>query len=120
MDKKRLITRSDFDGLVSAVILKEMGLIEDIKFVHPKDMQDGLIEVTSNDISTNLPYVEGIGLAFDHHLSETIRTGLHDNHIIDPDAPSAARVVYDYYGGHTGILYGFNDTEDATTIQVIR
>lgn len=99
MNKKRLITRSDFDGLVCAVILKEMDLIEDIKFVHPKDMQDGLIEVTSNDISTNLPYVEGIGLAFDHHLSETIRTGQHDNHVIDPKAPSAARVVYDYYGG---------------------
>ncbi|MBN2795019.1 MAG: exopolyphosphatase [Clostridia bacterium] len=97
--KKRLITRSDFDGLVCAVLLKEMDLIEDIKFVHPKDMQDGLIEVNENDISTNLPYVEGIGLAFDHHLSETIRNQKKDNHIIDPDAPSAARVVYDYYGG---------------------
>lgn len=98
--KKRLITRSDFDGLVCAVLLKEMDLIDDIKFVHPKDMQDGKIEVTENDISTNLPYVEGIGLSFDHHLSETVRnkSGI-KNHIIDPDAPSAARVVYDYYGG---------------------
>ena len=98
-EKKRLITRSDFDGLVCAVLLKEMDLIEDIKFVHPKDMQDGKIEVTENDISTNLPYVEGIGLAFDHHLSETIRNAKRDNHIIEPDAPSAARVVYNYYGG---------------------
>ena len=97
--KKRLITRSDFDGLVCAVLLKEMDLIEDIKFVHPKDMQDGKIEVDENDISTNLPYVKGIGLAFDHHLSETIRNEKMDNHIIDPDAPSAARVVYNYYGG---------------------
>lgn len=97
--KKRLITRSDFDGLVCAVLLKEMDLIEDIKFVHPKDMQDGIIEVNENDISTNLPYVKGIGLAFDHHLSETIRNEKMDNHIIDPDAPSAARVVYNYYGG---------------------
>jgi nanoRNase/pAp phosphatase (c-di-AMP/oligoRNAs hydrolase) len=99
MSKKRLITRSDFDGLVCAVLLKEMDLIDDIKFVHPKDMQDGIIEVSENDISTNLPYVKGIGLAFDHHLSETIRNEKMDNHIIDPDAPSAARVVYDYYGG---------------------
>ena len=99
MNKKRLITRSDFDGLVCAVLLKEMDLIDDIKFVHPKDMQDGIIEVNENDISTNLPYVKGIGLAFDHHLSETIRNKKMDNHIIDPDAPSAARVVYDYYGG---------------------
>jgi nanoRNase/pAp phosphatase (c-di-AMP/oligoRNAs hydrolase) len=87
------------DGLVCAVILKDLDLIDDIKFVHPKDMQDGVIEIGDNDITTNLPYVEGVHLAFDHHLSETIRNGKHDNHIIDPDAPSAARVVYDYYGG---------------------
>jgi len=99
-DKKfRLVTRSDFDGLICAVLLKEMDLIGEIKFVHPKDMQDEIVEVTDNDITTNLPYVKGVHLAFDHHLSETIRNGKEDNHIIDPDAPSAARVVYDYYGG---------------------
>jgi len=97
--KYRLITRSDFDGLVCAILLKEMDIIDDIKFVHPKDMQDGKIEVSASDITTNLPYVEGVHLAFDHHLSETIRNVKRDNHIIDPDAPSAARVVYDYYGG---------------------
>jgi nanoRNase/pAp phosphatase (c-di-AMP/oligoRNAs hydrolase) len=98
--KYRLITRSDFDGLVCAVLLKEMSLIDDIKFVHPKDMQDGLIEVTDKDITTNLPYVPGVYMAFDHHLSETVRNKEHkENYIIDPDAPSAARVVYEYYGG---------------------
>jgi nanoRNase/pAp phosphatase (c-di-AMP/oligoRNAs hydrolase) len=97
--KYRLITRSDFDGLVCAVLLKHLDMIEDIKFVHPKDMQDGGIQVSSNDISTNLPYVKGVYLAFDHHLSETIRNEKVDNHIIDPEAPSAARVVWDYYGG---------------------
>lgn len=96
----RLVTRSDFDGLVCAVLLKDLGIIDDIKFVHPKDMQDGTILISDNDITTNLPYVEGVHLAFDHHLSETIRIGdKPDNHIIDPKAPSAARVVYDYYGG---------------------
>ena len=100
-DKKyRLVTRSDFDGLVCAVLLKELDIIDDIKFVHPKDMQDGTILISDSDITTNLPYVKGVHLAFDHHLSETIRIGdKPDNHIIDPKAPSAARVVYDYYGG---------------------
>ncbi len=98
-DKYRLITRSDFDGLVCAAILKELDLIDEIKFVHPKDMQDGSVEVTDRDITTNLPYVPGVYLAFDHHLSETVRNEKMENHIIDPDAPSAARVVYDYYGG---------------------
>ncbi|WP_394126010.1 exopolyphosphatase [Vibrio hepatarius] len=98
--KYRLVTRSDFDGLVCAVLLKQLDLIDDIKFVHPKDMQDGVIEITSNDIVTNLPYVKDAYMVFDHHLSEMIRNqGERKNHIIDPDAPSAARVVWEHYGG---------------------
>lgn len=98
-EKYRLVTRSDFDGLVCAVLLNKIDLIDDIKFVHPKDMQDGKVEITERDITTNLPYVKGAHLVFDHHLSETIRNEKAENHIIDPEAPSAARVVYDYYGG---------------------
>ncbi|MBW7902068.1 MAG: exopolyphosphatase [Rhodocyclaceae bacterium] len=98
--KFRLVTRSDFDGLVCAVLLNELDLIDDIKFVHPKDMQDGKIDIGPRDITTNLPYVPGAHLAFDHHESETLRnTGERKNHVIDARAPSAARVVYDYYGG---------------------
>ncbi|MCW5823536.1 MAG: exopolyphosphatase [Cyanobacteria bacterium TGS_CYA1] len=98
--KYRLVTRSDFDGLVCAVMLKHMNMIDDILFVHPKDMQDGRIECSSRDITTNLPYVEGVHLAFDHHLSETLRNkDRRENHIIDANAMSAARVVWDYYGG---------------------
>ncbi|MDH5488659.1 MAG: exopolyphosphatase [Rhodospirillaceae bacterium] len=98
--KYRLVTRSDFDGLVCAMLLKEMDLIEDIKFVHPKDMQDGTILISEDDITTNLPYVPGVHIAFDHHSSEMVRLDdIPPNHVIDPDAPSAARVVYDYYGG---------------------
>lgn len=98
-EKYRLVTRSDFDGLVCAVLLKKLDLIDDIKFVHPKDMQDGKIDISSNDITTNLPFVEGAHLVFDHHSSEALRNEKSDNYIIVPDAPSAARVVYDYYGG---------------------
>ena len=98
--KYRLVTRSDFDGLVCAVLLNELDMIDEIKFVHPKDMQDGKIEITDRDITTNLPFVPGAGLVFDHHMSETLRNpGEKSNHIINANAPSAARVVYDYYGG---------------------
>ncbi|WGV98385.1 exopolyphosphatase [Vibrio sp. YMD68] len=100
VNKFRLVTRSDFDGLVCAVLLKQLDLIEDIKFVHPKDMQDGIVMITENDIVTNLPFHPKAHLVFDHHLSEKMRNkGEHDNYIIEPDAPSAARVVWDYYGG---------------------
>ena len=100
--KYRLVTRSDFDGLACAILLDELNLINDIKFVHPKDMQDGKIEITERDITTNLPYVAGAHLVFDHHASETVRNAGGErpkNYIIYPGAPSAARVVYECYGG---------------------
>lgn len=96
----RLVTRSDFDGVVCAVLLKELGMIDRIKFVHPKDMQDGTILIAEDDISTNLPYTKGVHLAFDHHVSETLRLdNIPENYIVNPKAPSAARVVYDHFGG---------------------
>ncbi|MBR4908646.1 MAG: exopolyphosphatase [Acidaminococcaceae bacterium] len=100
--KRRLVTRSDFDGLACAMMLRDLDLIDEIKFVHPKDVQDGKIELTKSDITTNLPYDPRVGLAFDHHESEmdrlkAVETG--GKLIIDPNARSAARVVYDYYGG---------------------
>ena len=99
---KRLVTRSDFDGLACAMMLKELKLINEIKFVHPKDVQDGKIELSQDDITTNLPYDPRVGIAFDHHESEVDRlkaTETGGKLIIDPKARSAARVVYDYYGG---------------------
>ena len=100
--KMCLVTRSDFDGLACAMMLKELDIIEDIKFVHPKDVQDGKIELSKNDITTNLPFDPRVGLAFDHHESEVDRlkaTETGTKLIIDPKARSAARVLYDYYGG---------------------
>ena len=97
--KYRLITRSDMDGLICAVLLKYLNIIDDIKFVHPKDMQDGKIEVTENDITTNLPFVDGVYMSFDHHSSEMTRNEVQQNHVIIPEAPSAAEVVFRYYGG---------------------
>lgn len=108
--KFRLVTRSDFDGLVCAVLLNELEMIDDIKFVHPKDMQDGKIEISDRDITTNLPFVPGVHLAFDHHLSETFRNpGERPNHIIYPDAPSAARVVYEHFGGKRKFPAAFDE-----------
>jgi nanoRNase/pAp phosphatase (c-di-AMP/oligoRNAs hydrolase) len=99
-ERYRLVTRSDFDGLVCAALLKEIGMLDDILFVHPKDMQDGKVELSERDITTNLPYVPGVHLSFDHHDSEVVRVeDSPANHVIVPGAKSAARVVYDYYGG---------------------
>jgi len=88
------------DGLVCAVLLKELGMLESIKFVHPKDVQDGKVELGPNDITTNLPYSEKVYMAFDHHASEITRVGTENkNQVIIPAAPSAARVVYQHFGG---------------------
>ena len=99
---RRLVTRSDFDGLACAMMLKELDMVDEIKFVHPKDVQDGKIELTKDDITTNLPYDPRVGMAFDHHESEIDRlkaTETNGKLIIDEKAKSAARVVYDYFGG---------------------
>jgi nanoRNase/pAp phosphatase (c-di-AMP/oligoRNAs hydrolase) len=99
-ERFRLVTRSDFDGLVCAALLEHLGMLEDVKFVHPKDVQDGKVEIGSGDITTNLPYHPGVHLAFDHHHSETLRVAdSPDNHVIVAGAESAARVVYEHFGG---------------------
>lgn len=99
--KFRLITRADFDGVVCGTLFNELKMIEDVLFVHPKEMQDGRVPVGKGDISANVPYTPGVHLCFDHHISEFERVGPQDNHIIDPDSPSTARVIYNHYGGRT-------------------
>ena len=97
---RRLVTRSDFDGLVCAALLKELGILDDILFVHPKDVQDGKVELTANDITTNLPYSPEVALSFDHHSSEDVRvTEDAGNRVAISSADSAARVVYEHFGG---------------------
>lgn len=98
-EKHRLVTRADFDGVVCGALFSELDMIDDILFAEPSDMQQGRVPVSDKDISANLPYVEGIHLCFDHHLSEVERVGEKDNLIIDAEAPSAARVVYRHFGG---------------------
>ena len=96
----RLITRSDFDGLICGMLLKEAGIIDSWQFVHPKDLQDGLFQPTENDVLANVPYVPGCGMWFDHHTSENDRVGWSkDVKGESRMAPSAARIIYEYYGG---------------------
>ena len=96
----RLVTRSDFDGLACGALLKDVGVIDHWKFAHPKDLQDGLVEITEDDCLANVPFVEGCGLWFDHHSSEFERNQLEGKYKGESRiAPSCARIIYDYYGG---------------------
>ena len=96
----RLVTRSDFDGLACGALLKDVGVIDNWKFAHPKDLQDGLVEITKDDCLANVPFVEGCGLWFDHHSSEFERNQLEGKYKGESRiAPSCARIIYDYYGG---------------------
>ena len=124
----RLLTRSDFDGLACGVLLKEAGVIDCYQFVHPKDLQDGLVEVGSNDCLANVPFVEGCGLWFDHHSSEQERNAYQGKYVGDSRmSPSAAHIVYDYYGGakrfphFAALLEGVDKVDSANlTIDEIR
>ena len=97
----RLVTRSDFDGLICAILLKEAGIIDSWTYVHPKDLQDGLFTATENDVLANVPYVPGCGMWFDHHSSEKERVGWGGSNLKGESriAMSAARIIYEYYGG---------------------
>jgi nanoRNase/pAp phosphatase (c-di-AMP/oligoRNAs hydrolase) len=105
----RLVTRSDFDGLICAVLLKHVGVIDTYRFVHPKDLQDGKFEAAKNDVLANVPFVPGCGLWFDHHSSEQERLGPHVEYAGRFAAsPSCARVIWDYYGGHAAFPVHFD------------
>lgn len=96
----RLVTRSDFDGLVCGALLLEAGVIDHWQFAHPKDLQDGLVPITSDDCLANVPFVEGCGLWFDHHSSEYERLVLDGKYKGESRiSPSCARIIYEYYGG---------------------
>ncbi len=110
MTKYRLLTRGDLDGLICAVLMKHLDMVDEIVLIdHPSVMQRENVSVTDRDITTNLPFVKGVHLAIDHHVSETLRNAENPRHIIDPDAPSAARVVYDYYGGRSSFPALFDE-----------
>ena len=109
-----LYTRSNFDGLVCAALLKEIGMVDEVKFVHPKDVQDGKIQLTDKDITASLPYCDGVYMAFDHHSSEAVRTKkIKENYIIEPAAPSSARIIYEYFGGENKFSEYLYDLMDA-------
>lgn len=111
----RLVTRADFDGLASAVLLRSRDMIDDILFVHPKDVQDGKVDITARDITTNLPWSPRAHLVFDHHSSERVRIGREapQNLVLDTTAPSATHVVYEYFGRGVGFPSIRQDLLDA-------
>jgi hypothetical protein len=94
----RLVTRGDLDGLTCAVLITSCEPVDEVVLIHPQDITDKRLGITGNDILANLPYHPGCGKWFDHHL-------LTDSNERPPDvfdgryglAPSAARVVYEYY-----------------------
>ncbi len=109
----RLVTRSDFDGLACAVLLKAVDVITEYKFAHPKDIQDGLVEVGINDVLANVPYAPGCGMWFDHHSSEIERLGEIDYIGMSKDSPSCARVIWDFYGGAAKFPRALDEMMDA-------
>lgn len=109
----RLVTRSDFDGLVCAVLLRHAGIITEYKFAHPKDLQDGVVEVTNDDVLANVPYVQGCGMWFDHHSSEKERLGEVSFTGESKPAPSCARVIWEYYGGYATFPKAFDEMMEA-------
>ncbi len=112
-----LYTRSNFDGLVCAALLKSIGMIDEIKFAHPKDVQDGKIKFDKHSITASLPYSDDVYMAFDHHSSEAVRIkDSKPNYIMEPAAPSSARIIYEYFGGTDRFPAALDDLMTAVDI----
>lgn len=111
----RVLTRGDLDGLTSSLLLTIAHEVSEIRFAHPKDVQDGKVKVDAEDIIVNLPYVKGCGMWFDHHVSEEGKLpGIGEFAGRFAVAPSAARVVYDHYPQHKKAFDRFTDLLEAT------
>ena len=94
----RLITRPNLDGVTCAVFITQMEPIEQVVFAHPKDIEDGSVEVKPEDVIANLPYHENVSLWFDHHdKAELALETMVDVKGKRGSAPSTARLVYEYY-----------------------
>jgi len=117
----RLVTRADFDGLVCGALITRFEPIDSYLFVEPKFMQDGLVEIKNGDVIANLPYHPNCTLWFDHHITNStpdfprpIMLGKGGFRL----APSAARVVYEYYtepsAPNSAVRLGFLNSERMT------
>jgi nanoRNase/pAp phosphatase (c-di-AMP/oligoRNAs hydrolase) len=96
----RLVTRGDLDGLTCAVLISLNEAVEDFLLAHPQDITDGRLDVQPTDILANLPYHPRCALWFDHHMhTATPAAPPPDFRGSFGEAPSAARLVYEYYGG---------------------
>jgi hypothetical protein len=93
----RLITRGDLDGLACALLLQEVEQIDSVELAHPKDVQDGKVDITANDILANLPHDPRVGIWFDHHASEAKEAVGGSFKGAYAQAPSAARVIANHY-----------------------
>jgi len=93
-----ILTRGDFDGLTSGVLISLVEDLREIRFAHPKDCQDGKVPADEDDIVVNLPFIPGCGMWFDHHLTEKAAAakaeGFNGRFEV---APSCARVIYNHF-----------------------
>ena len=100
----RLVTRGDLDGLTCAVLLSLNEEIDSISLIHPQDISDGRADIRPGDIIANLPYHPGCAMWFDHHLhTATANIPAEAFRGVFAQAPSAARLVYKYYGGEAAM-----------------
>lgn len=97
----RLITRCDLDGLACAVLIGRNEEVDEILLAHPQEIADGKVDIGRNDILANLPFRSGCGLWFDHHMHTAAAAPAEPYKGVSGRAPSAARLVFEYYGGLT-------------------
>jgi len=110
----RILTRADFDGIVSALLLREAGVVDRVAFAHPRDVEAGRMFVDGETVLATLPHRPEAGLCFNHRHDPPV---VGANHTGGSAALSTARVIYDHYGAgaFSGVSAGLLDAVDRCT-----
>ncbi|CAH2029850.1 hypothetical protein [Trichlorobacter ammonificans] len=94
--RKRLLTKCDIDGMACGILLKERGLVEEVRFCQAWEIDNGSMAIGDSDITAGLPCRPQAWLAFDHYQdAASVRT---ERIIVDTTRRSTARVIHDYFG----------------------
>jgi len=111
----KIVTHTDFDGVVSAAICSFSLGINQIVFAGPTAIERNLISVSDRDVVCDLPYPLECGLWFDHHPGnlEALRLRGYDPARIPGRfdlRDSCGRVVYEYFSSRVGLPPYFEAT----------
>ena len=105
-----LVTKSDIDGMVTAILLQHLTLIQKVIFSSKEAIQEGTQKLSEKTITVNLPFAKGAKHAYDYKLSTDLV--INHFHTLDTQATSAAALIFHRYHDN------FDDRKFETLVKI--